>query len=162
MKVLKLILLSMVVLISTSFIPSSHVIDDIVTNKTTLQQSYDVQTYIPWKVSGSGYWSKSTNYQIYNDFDFMVTRSIYPNNGGYYYYDFWFFSQSYYWDGYSQSYTSTNLKNVNIYVNNQLVVSDYSSVGITFNKTFNATSLRIMSKSTQPQIYIKWGSMKAK
>jgi hypothetical protein len=160
MKVLKLILLTLVVFVTTSFIPSVKIEDGIVTNRVV--KSYDVQTYIPWKVSGSGYWSNSHNYQIYNDFDFKVTRSIYPNRNGYYYYDFWFFSQSYYWDGYKQSYTSTNIKNVNIYVGNQLVVSDYNSMGITFNQTFNAMSLRFITKSTNPQIYIKWGSMKAK
>jgi hypothetical protein len=161
MKVLKNIVLILIVLLNTSFITSGEKVDEISYN-VVKPNTYSVQTYIPWKASGSGYWSQSTNYHIYNDFDFKVTRSVYPNNNGYYYYDFWFFSQSYYWNGYNASYTSTNIKNVNVYVGNTLIVSDYSGMGITFNQTFNATSIRFISKSTKPYIYIKWGSMKAK
>ena len=149
-------------MVVTSFTPSTTNYDLIPTTHYVESQGYDVQSYINWTPSGAGYWTQSTSYSIYNDFDYKITRSVYPNRNGYYYYDFWLFSQSYYWDGYTSSYTSTNLKNVNVYVNGTHVTSDYSTVGISFNKTYNAISLRFISKSTNPKIYFKWGSMKAK
>lgn len=152
----------LVVLVVTSFTPLTVKDDAIPTTYYEESQSYDVQSYISWRPSGYGYWTQGSTYSIYNDFDWMVTRSIYPNKNGYYYYDFWFFSQSYYWDGYSASYTSTNLRDVNVYVNGTHITSDYSTVGITFNQTYNAMSLRFISRSTNPKIYFKWGSMKAK
>ena len=157
MKVLKNIVLILAILLSTSFIHKGEI-----SHKIVKPQAYGTQVYTPWKTSGSGYWTTNANYHIYNDFDFMITRSTYPNSGGYYFYDFWFFSQSYYWNGYGASYTSTNITGVSVYVGDYLVVSDYSNIGITFNKTFNATSIRIMSKSTKPNIHLKWGDMKAK
>lgn len=150
-----------VMLVTTSFIFKGDTTETLPTSTLVVTDVYDVEPYLPWQSSGSGYWTESTNYYIYNDFDFMVSRSVKPI-GGYYYYDFWFFSQSYYWDGRESSYTSTNLRNINIYVNKVNITSDYSSVGVTFNQTFNATSLRFRSKAYQPNIYIKWDYMKAK
>jgi hypothetical protein len=91
----------------------------------------------------------------------MITRSKYPING-YYYYDFWFYSQSYYWDGYSASYAYTNLRNVNVYLDGKHYGSDYSTLGISFFETHNATSLRVITKNPKASIWFKWDYMNAK
>jgi hypothetical protein len=158
MRVLRNILLMVGLILTTSFMPTSVPSEEPI---TLTVQKYDTQPYITWRRSGSGYWTQYTNYYVYNDFDWMVSRSVGTING-YYYYDFWFYSQSYYWDGYSASYTSTNLRNVNVYVDGKHYSSDYSSLGITFNQTYNAIGLRIMSKNPRPSISITWGQMKAK
>lgn len=126
-----------------------------------LKQGYDVIPYINWKPSGVGYWTTTRGYSVYNDFDWMVTRSKYSYNG-YYYFDFWFFSQSYYWDGYQSQYTTTNIKKIDVYFDGQYVLSDNTQLGITFDKTYNAVTLRVISANPQPKIYYKWKSMQAK
>jgi hypothetical protein len=161
MKFLKLVLIFLFVFLNTSFITISDVNENTIIYDEGYSQSYDVEPYIQWSPSGVGYWTQNTNYYIYNDFDWMISRSVNTFNG-YYYFDFWFFSQSYYWDGYNASYTSTNLRNVNVYVDGDHYTSDYSTLGITFNQTYNATSLRIITKNPQPSIYFKWDSMNAK
>lgn len=129
-------------------------------NKFTCAQTYEVITYKTWAPSGVGYWTRGYYYNIYNDFDWMLTRSTETING-YYYFDFWFFSQSYYWDGYTPEYASTNIRNIDVYVDGRYYKSDYSTIGITFLKTYNAQSLRIITKNPRPTIYFKWGNMKA-
>jgi hypothetical protein len=163
MKVLKNTMLALIVIIMTSFIPRDKTceVDDVI-HTVMNYQTYDTQVHTSWKLSGSGYWRESNGYSIYNDFEYAISRSIYPING-YYYYDFWFFSQSYYWDGYTQHWAATNMMNVDVYVDNQHVTSDYSTLGITFSgKEYNATSLRFYTKNPNAKIYFKWGGMKAK
>lgn len=125
------------------------------------KQTYEVVTYVNWKPSSVGYWATTRGYSVYNDFDWMVTRSKYSYNG-YYYFDFWFFSQSYYWDGYQAQYTTTNIKKIDVYFDGNWVTSDYTNLGITFDRTYNAITLRVMSVNPQPNIYFKWKSMQAK
>jgi hypothetical protein len=118
--------------------------------------------YIPWSKSGAGYWTQSTGYSIYNDFDWKVTRTQYADSYGYYYYYVWFYSQSYWWDGYNAKYTSTNVKNVVMSVNGYATTANRSDLGITFNDTYNASSLTFKIKSSNPTVYISWGSMHAR
>lgn len=151
--ILKKLLIVVFLVFTTSFTPTSKKVDK--------KQTYDIVTYIKWTPSYSGYWTYSKGYSIYNDFDWMVSRSTYSYNG-YYYFDFWFFSQSYYWDGYQAQYTTTNIKKVDVYFDGSWVLSDKTPLGITFDKTYNAVTLRVMSKNPQPKIYFKWGSMNAK
>jgi hypothetical protein len=112
MKFLKIVLLSLVVLFTTSF-TNEHNID----TPTPIEYSkgYEFIPVIDWTASGAGYWTKGYGYNLYSDFDWMVTRST-NKIGGYYYYDFWFYSQSYYWDGVNSKYTYTNIREVTISV----------------------------------------------
>lgn len=154
MKYIKLFILS-IFLLTTSFTPSND-------KNYSVSQTYNTLTYVDWHKSGSGYWIESDGYNIYNDFDWMITRSIYPDNYGYYYYDIWFYSQSYYWDGQNAAYTATNIKYITVFVNNIIILVDNSNLGVTFNDTYNAKTLRFKSLSKTPTIYFKWKSMCAK
>jgi hypothetical protein len=157
MKFLKIVLILMMSFVTTSFTPI-----DYISPKYRLVQTYQTQPYKGWTQSGSGYWIQGTTYNTYNDFDYMITRSVNKING-YYYYDFWFYSQSYYWDGYNAQYTSTNIKNFVIYnMNNSIVTSDMSSIGITFKDTYNAKTLTFISTSPDIGVRFKWGGMRAK
>lgn len=158
MKFLKYLILVLVFGLTTSFISSEK---DNYPYDEGYSQTYDVITYIGWTQSGVGYWTEGSYYYTYHDFDWMITRSATTING-YYYFDFWFYSQSYYWDGYTADYTSTNLRNINIYVDGYHYSSDYSTLGVTFNSTYNAKSLRIITKNPRPKIYFKWDYMNAK
>ena len=160
MRVLKNILLIGVLILTTSFLPTEVTNKEIGINYTE-SQTYDVQQYIGWSPSGVGYWTQGRYYHVYNDFDWMLTRSV-KSFDGYYYFDFWFFSQSYYWDGYSADYASTNIRNVKVYVDGKFYKSENSTLGITFFKTYNASSLRVITKNPRPIIYFKWGYMNAK
>ena len=146
--VFKIFLVSLFLLISTSF-----------------SVKYDSQIYVPWKVSGSGYWTNAKGYSVYNDFDYMVSKSTYPDQYGYYSYDFWFYSQSYYWDGYKANYASTNVRDISIYLNDgyglKLMSYDNSMIGITFFDNYSPTKLRVKAKSYNPIILIKWNFMSA-
>lgn len=126
----------------------------------TPSYTYNTVIYLDWRLSGSAYWVDNGTYYTYNDFSYMVTRSTQPM-GGYYYYDFWLFSQSYYWDGINANYTSTNIKNVYVYVNGVLVTYDKSPLGITFFDEVAPTVLRVMSTSKTPKIIISWEKMSA-
>ena len=55
-------------------------------------------------------------YNVYSNFDYMISRSVYPDSYGYYNFYFWFYSQSYYWDGRNPIYTSTNVRNITVHV----------------------------------------------
>lgn len=120
--------------------------------------------FVNWQPSNSGYWTYSNGYNIYNDFDYCVTRNSYDKSG-YYYYDFWFFSQSYYWDGRNATYTSTNVRNISIFINEgyglKLVGYDFSPLGITFFGQFCPKQLTIRSRQYNPTIFIKWNNMSA-
>ena len=150
MKVFKIILLTL--LLSTSFIYSQ---------KTNETNKYETIVYSDWQNSGSGYWSTNDKYYTYNDFDFLISRSK-ETFGGYYYYDFWLFSQSYYWDGNEATYTSTNIKDITVIVDGNVVKQEFSDIGITFNKMYNAITLRVKSSKVKPNIIITWKSMSAK
>lgn len=115
--------------------------------------------YINWQKSGSGYWSSFPNYSVWSDFDFCVTKT--PINK-YYSFDIWLFSQSYYWDGYRIQYTSTNIRNIDVYVDNILYTVDRNPLGITFYQKYNPPSLRITTTNPYPKIYLNWGQMHAK
>ena len=123
---------------------------------------YQTSSYIPWSRSNSGYWYTYSTYSVYSDFDWMVTRSNKPDYYGYYYYHTWFYSQSFYWDGYNKKYTSTNIRNIKIYVNGSLTIYDTSDLGITFMNEYNATGLTFKSKIPNVKINIIWSSMTAK
>lgn len=120
--------------------------------------------YLGWRKSGSGYWTYSVGYNTYNDFDYAITRNVYDKSG-YYYYDFWFYSQSYYWDGYRATYTSTNIRNITVFINEgdglKLVNYDYTPLGITFFNQFSPINLRVKSRLYNPLIIIKWNNMSA-
>lgn len=120
--------------------------------------------YINWQPSNSGYWTYGMGYNVYNDFDYCVTRNVYDKSG-YYYYDFWFYSQSYYWDGANAKYTSTNVRNISIFINEgyglKLINYDYTPLGITFFGQFCAKNLTIKSRSFNPMLVIKWNNMSA-
>ena len=103
MKFLKILLFYILTVLVVSF------------TNTAQSQTYDVQVYKSWTPSGVGYWTQGRYYHVYNDFDWMITRSVMSFNG-YYYFDFWFFSQSYYWDGYKADYAATNIRNIKVYV----------------------------------------------
>lgn len=123
------------------------------------QNNTDI-TYMSWTQSGAGYWTQSQYYNIYNDFDWAVTRTRYADSYGYYTFKVWFFSQSYYWDGYSAAYTSTNIRSINIYLDGTHWVSDYSKIGITFSNEY--VGFKFKSKKSNPRIVITWGTMSAK
>jgi len=123
---------------------------------------YEDVTYISWSKSNSGYWTNYTNYSVYNDFDWMVSRSNQPDYYGYYYYHIWFYSQSFYWNGYNKKFTSTNIKDIKLYVNNYLTVIHSNGLGITFMNEYKATSLTFKSKLPNAKINIVWGKMSAK
>lgn len=122
-------------------------------------QSIDVE-YITWTNSGVGYWTKSTYYNIYNDFDWAVTRTQYPDYNGYYTFKVWLYSQSYYWDGRNATYTSTNIRNIDVYLDGTRWVSNYSQIGITFKDEYVGIKFKI--KKANPYFMIKWGTMSAK
>jgi len=124
------------------------------------QSKYETIKYIDWGKSNSGYWTEHNSYAVYNDFDWCVTRSKYKI-GGYYYFDFWFYSQSYYWDGQSPSYTSTNIRDVSVYFDNIFILSDNSTLGISFYDVTNPSQLRIKAVNPTPYIIIKWDYMSA-
>lgn len=132
---------------------------------TSFGEKYGTEIYIPWKVSGSGYWTNLNGYAVYNDFEYMVSRSTSVDQYGYYYYDFWFYSQSYYWDGYNATYTSTNIRNVIVQVNEgygyRTISYDYTPLGISFFSQYSPLSLRIKSKSYNPLIIMRWNNMSA-
>lgn len=142
-------------------VSSSYMVNDVpklcVENK---YQKYHTVVYIDWSLSGSGYWIKHPRYHIYNDFKMMISRST-TTIGGYYHYDLWFYSESYYWDGRKATYTSTNVKNINVYVDGVLKKQNNSAIGITFFDEMSPHSLRVVSKSKNPLIYVTWGQIKA-
>jgi hypothetical protein len=156
MRVLKYILVLMICLMTTSFMPKTEA----VTSIYKFQQDKG-QIYLNWQPSGSGYWTKHTNYHVYNDFSFMVARSTYTYDG-YYYFSVWLYSQSYYWDGYNANYTSTNIRYVNIYSDGYLVTQDNTTIGITFYDKLSPRELRFKSKNKFPKFYITWKQMSAK
>lgn len=128
-------------------------------------QKEETETYVDWQHSNSGYWMYRNGYNVYNDFDYMVSRSIYPDKYGYYSFYFWFYSQSYYWDGYRASYTSTNIRNVIVYINegygDKVISYDYTPIGITFFGQYCPFSLIFKSKSRTPMVVIRWNFMSA-
>jgi len=132
---------------------------------TSFGQGYETETYVNWKHSNSGYWISNNGFNVYSDFDFMITRTVYPDNYGYYTFYFWLYSQSYYWDGYRASYTSTNIRNVTVHISEggglKLVAYDYSPLGITFYSQYCPSNLVFKSKIKSPLYYIRWGSMSA-
>lgn len=134
--------------------------DELTSTEAMAYGGYETQVYVPWKKSGSGYWLDHGTYYTYNDFSFMVSRSKYKI-GGYYYYDIWFYSESYYWDGQNADYTSTNIKNVYVYVNGNLVTYNENSLGITFFDETAPHSLRFTTTSTSPKVWVTWKEMKA-
>ena len=160
MKFLKLLLLSFIFCITTSFLSTDKL------QQEQIQQSswnYETVVFLDWTPSGSDYWSQSKGYSVYNGFDYMITRSKYPVYEDYYYYDFWFYSQSYYWDGYKATYVATNIKNFYVYDSfSNVIVYDTSDMGIIFFDTYNATTLRYISKNPNLGVYFKWGYMSAK
>jgi hypothetical protein len=88
MKFLKIVLILTLIILSTSFVSDEvKKVDNISHSKN--YDGYETEVYLTWTQSGAGYWTKSSGYSIYNDFDYMLTRSKYPING-YYYFDFWF------------------------------------------------------------------------
>lgn len=155
MKVLKIILSVFILFLCTSFIFKGN-------HLPTSRGGYEVEVFLPWTRSGSGYWTQYKGYSVYNDFDYMITKSKYPINGGYYY-DFWFYSQSYYWDGYTAQYTSTNVRNFILSdYNGNIITQDKSNLGITFKDAFNAVTLRYTSTSPSLGVKFTWSSMSAK
>lgn len=154
MRSLMTIFLCLVVLINTSFY--NHISAQ--NNKAASKYI----TYIPWKSSDVGYWLTYNNYSVYNDFDYKISRTILPTKSGNYYYYVSFYSQSYYWDGYKANYTSTNVRNIKLSINDSIVSSNLTDLGITFNGTYTASSLTFSSKSKSPAIWISWENMKAK
>lgn len=156
MRVLKYILVLLICLTTTSFIPKNEVTTP---NYTRLVDSGEI--YLNWQLSGSGYWTTHTNYHVYNDFSFMVARSTKSYNG-YYYFTIWLYSQSYYWDGYNANYTSTNIRNVKVYSDGYLATQNISAIGITFYDKTAPKLLRFKSTNRHPKIYISWKQMSAK
>lgn len=132
---------------------------------TSFGQGYETDTYVSWKQSNSGYWQSNYGFNVYNDFDFMITRTVNPDNYGYYTFYFWFYSQSYYWDGYKATYTSTNIRNVTVHMNDgnglKLVAYDYSPLGITFYGQYCPSNLIFKSKTRTPVYFIRWSNMSA-
>jgi hypothetical protein len=166
MRVLKNILLVLTLCLFTSsvgpgLIEKESVNTDVVEySETTTYGGYETEVYIPWKKSGSGYWLQYSGYYVYNDFSFMISRSK-EKIGGYYYYDIWFYSESYYWDGKNAEYTSTNIKNVYVYVDGKLTTYNESSIGITFFNETTPHSLRFVTTSKYPKVWVQWKQMKA-
>jgi len=160
MKVFKYVFLLLTVFLMTS---SSCMMEDTDKVKTEFEEAYgnyETEVYVPWQHSGVGYWVQYQTYYTYNDFSYMVSRSK-ETFGGYYYYDVWFYSNSYYWDGNNATYTSTNIKYVYVYVDGKLTSKNENSIGITFYNETAPTSLRFMSTSKYPKVWIKWNQMKA-
>jgi len=124
--------------------------------------SSNTVSYIEWTPSNSGYWTQYTSYSVYNDFEWSVVRSKYPDDYGQYYYYVWFYSQSYFWDGYNAKYTSTNIKNIKIYANDVLTTWNTTDLGCTFNGEYNAANLNFKIASANPKFEITWGHMSAK
>ena len=156
MKCFKIILILLIFLLGSSF--TQQIGGD--------GEKYPTETYMGWKPSGSGYWLLYSGYGVYNDFDFMVTKSIDADENGYYSYDFWFFSQSYYWDGRNAVYTATNIRyitvSVDVGIGSQVILMNSSDIGITFNKVTSIPSLRFKSTNKSPKIWITWKNMSAK
>jgi len=123
------------------------------------------EVYVNWQPSKSGYWTYGVGFNVYNDFDYMISRSTYPDNYGYYTFYFWFYSQSYYWDGYNATYTSTNVRNISIFINeaygNKLICYDNTPLGVTFFGQYSPLNLRFKSKLTNPLVIIRWNNMSA-
>lgn len=128
-------------------------------------QKNETEVYVNWQPSKSGYWNYGVGFNVYNDFDYMVSRTTYPDNYGYYTYYFWFYSQSYYWDGNNATYTSTNVRNITIFINegygNKLICYDNTPLGVTFFGQYSPINLRFKSKSRNPYIIMKWNNMTA-
>lgn len=153
--------LVLILFLLTSVFTSKSV--DTTSNRSIIEYKfYQNTSYINWSKSGVGYWTSYSNYSVYNDFDWMVSRSNAPDYNGYYYYYIWFYSQSFYWNGYDKKYTSTNIVGMKLYVNNYLVISDNSPLGITFMNEYNASLLTFKSKSPTVKINIVWKNMSAK
>ena len=154
MKFLKIILLLLVITTNTSFInPPTP------TNIEVINKSYPTVVYIPWRKSGSGYWTQSKGYNRYNDFDFMVSRSTQKING-YYYFDIWLYSQSYYWVNSNPEYVSTNISNVRVLVNNHIIINYTNPIGITFKNEYSPIHLRFKTINPRPSVWLKWGNMR--
>jgi hypothetical protein len=128
-------------------------------------QKNETEVYVNWQPSKSGYWTYGVGFNVYNDFDYMISRSTYPNNYGYYTFYFWFYSQSYYWNGYNATYTSTNVRNITVFINegygNKLICYDYTPLGVTFFGQYSPVNLRFKSKLTNPLVIIRWNNMSA-
>ena len=160
MEFIKIVLLSLAILFTTPIKPhyKSEVIIPIF-----FSQNYEVINIINWTQSDLGYWIVGYGYNLYSDFDWMVTRSVYSDTYGYYYYDLWFFSQSYYWDGVNVKYCHTNIREITVSIDvgkgKKDVVMDMTPMGITFDESTNAPTLRFKSTFTNPYIWIKWGKM---
>jgi hypothetical protein len=154
MKFLKIILLLLIVVTNTSFINSPNP-----TNTEVIREPYTTVVYIPWKKSGSGYWTQTRGYNRYNDFDMMISRSTTQING-YYYFDVWLYSQSYYWVNNSPNYVSTNITNVSVIVNNQTIIYYTNPIGITFKGEYSPKHLRFKTISPTPSVWLKWGNMR--
>jgi hypothetical protein len=125
----------------------------------------ETEVYIYWQQSNSGYWTYGRGFNVYSDFDYMVSRTTYTDSYGFYTYYFWFYSQSYYWDGYRATYTSTNVRNITVHINEgyglKLTCYDYTPLGVTFFGQYSPTNLRFKSKSRNPYIIMKWNNMSA-
>jgi len=125
----------------------------------------ETEVYTNWQTTNSGYWMYRNGYNVYSNFDYMISRSVYPDSYGYYTFYFWFYSQSYYWDGRNPIYTSTNVRNITVHIyditGEKLVSYDYSPIGITFNNQFSPYSLNFKTRNRTPIILIRWGYMSA-
>ena len=134
---------------------------------TTSFTKYGVgdEIYVNWQPSNSGYWSYYNTFNIYSDFDYMISKSAYPDKYGYYTFYFCFYSQSHYWDGRNATYTSTNIRNITVHLNegngNKLICYDYTPLGISFFGQYCPPNLIFKSRYSRPMIIIRWGSMSA-
>lgn len=132
-----------------------------ITNITSVETYQNNKVLVSnWKNSGSGYWNQNNGIWIYNDFDFKIMRSSTTDVNGYYTYYMYFLSQSYYWDGSNASYTSTNIKYIDLYVDGNWILRNYNDLGITFYDSYSPNSLTFKSKKSNVYIYFTWKNMK--